>query len=351
MPYLDFGGLRKSGGKSFFRRIPHSTDNEAKFIEAKRKEFKNTDVYRSVYTYETEDLENSRIVGPFYLDFDCKDIGVSFEIIKRQVNSAANNIEALFGIPKQYQELYYSGYKGFHLVISPVIFGFDYGTDYPEKYLKLAKLLRKLYNNIYTHESLIDFQIYDRRRVLRLVNSINSKSGLYKIPITHEELQALGPMSINKLAKSPRNIEIPAPHYIEEARAMWNRLFDDTFDVDIREKEEEVHREKPKTRRALLPCIKNILNTGITEGSRNNTTVALASALFQSGLERDDVLDILIQWNESNVPPLSDTEITTTMMSAQGMVSNDKNYGCPSIINLGLCTPDKCKIANRGNHN
>lgn len=350
MPYLDFGGVRKGKNKDFFRRIPHSTDNESGFIAAKRREFNNTDVYRSVFTYETDDLENSRMRGPFYLDFDSDDIYTSFNLLKKQVNNATNFLEKEFGIPKDLQELYYSGSKGFHIVVRPEVFGFDYALDYPEKYLKLAKLFKVIYNQTYGDESLIDFKIYDRRRVLRLVNSINSKSGLYKIPLTHQELQSSRLDDIVAIAKNPRNnFTFSAPYFIQRAKDSWDELFreespkEKTQEIDTRKKERGTRRKGNKT---ILPCIKNILVTGIDEGSRNNTTVALASALFQAGYDRDEVLVFLTEWNEDNNPPLSDAEITTTMMSAQSMVDHDKNYGCNSIKNLGLCVPNKCKIAN-----
>ena len=355
MPYLDFGGLRKgTNHKNFFRRIPHSTDNESNFILAKRREFKNTDVYRSVFDYETDDFDNSRILGPFFLDFDTDDIYTSFGEIRKQVNSATNNIERIFGIPKNIQELYYSGSKGFHVIISPVVFGFEYAMDYPEQFLKVAKLLKKIYKETYGKESLIDFKIYDRRRVFRLVNSINSKSGLYKIPITHKELQSLELDDIKEIAKKPREgFESPIPYFIPKAKRIWEHLFEivKSSDSDIRKEERGEHnRGRRRKDKKILPCISNILKTGIDEGSRNNVTVALASSLFQAGFERDEVLDILTEWNDNNNPPLSDSEITTTMVSAETMVEHDKNYGCPSIENLGLCVPNKCRIAiNRRN--
>ena len=49
--------------------------------------------------------------------------------------------------------------------------------------------------------------IYQRRSLIRLVNTKNTKSGLYKIQITHQELLKLTIKQIKGLAKNQRDIK------------------------------------------------------------------------------------------------------------------------------------------------
>lgn len=43
----------------------------------------------------------------------------------------------------------------------------------------------------------------------------------------------------------------------------------------------------------LLPCVKYILQNGAVKGGRNNTAMALASALYQRDMNEERVLEIM----------------------------------------------------------
>ena len=346
MPYFDFGGARYSNGKDFFRRIPCSMDKEDTFIEAKRKEYNNTDIYRSVFTYETEDFENSKILGPLYLDFDMDGLdSENYWNLRLQVSHISNMLTQYLYIEEDEQELFFSGHKGFHLIVEPEIFGFDYEdpATVVNQYKMIAGFMAWKIEQDLKRNSLIDMQIYDRRRVLRIVNSKNSKSGLYKIPLTLKEFRSMTLHEIKELASQPRELEVFYPPFSRNARISWDYLMKDDRSSNNEQGKREKKRRKPFKPR-MMPCIKELLKHGIDKGARNNTTVALASSLLQIGLDVDETFEVLLEWNEQNNPPLSESEIMTTLMSANTMVHNDKCYGCSSIKDLGLCVP-KCRFA------
>jgi len=352
MPYFDFGGARNVNGTPFFRRIAHDTESEQDFIRTKRKEYRNTDIYRSIFNYETDDLDKSRIVGPFFLDFDLDGLNEqNYRTLKMQVSHAGLLLKDIFGIDEEYQELYFSGSKGFHVLLAPEIFGFDFedSTIVIEQYKALAGLIARSIRKNLPYEPLIDMKIYDKRRVFRIVNSKNSKSGLYKIYLTHDELRSLSLGDFKELAKAPREVEILFPPFLPIARQRWDILMSEN-ESEVNEGRRDIRKREGKNFRkgSVMPCIKELLKHGVDKGSRNNTTVALASALLQSGLDKDEAYDVLLDWNEQNNPPLSDSEIMHTLMSANGMIENNRRYGCSSIKTLELCVPHLCKYAKRG---
>jgi len=351
MSYFDFGGFcTSSKGEKFFRRIPHDVDDECPFIERKRKEYRNTDIYRSVFDYETDNLDTSKIRGPFYLDFDMDNLNDDNYIsLKRQVGYAYEFIQGILDIPCEFIEIFFSGKKGFHILISPVIFGFDFeeANKVVGNYKAFADFIKwKIEKETVINPSCIDMQIYDKRRVLRIENSINSKSGLYKIRLSKKELHNLTLEELKELAKTPRDVELFYPPYLKEVRSAWDYIIADDTHLPTSERKErkKLNRNNNRIRKDLMPCIKEIMLHGVDKGSRNNTTVAFASSLLQNGYDTDEVLETLLEWNDMNNPPLSENEITVTLISANKMLENDKHYGCTSIKNLGLCVK-KCKFA------
>ena len=88
----------------------------------------------------------------------------------------------------------------------------------------------------------------------------------------------------------------------------------------------------------LLPCVKYILLNGAVKGGRNNTAMALASALYQRDMNEERVLGIMKEWNNTKLEePLSDREIENTTRSAYRNVRDGKRYGCGAFIDLGIC--------------
>lgn len=65
----------------------------------------------------------------------------------------------------------------------------------------------------------------------------------------------------------------------------------------------------------LLPCVKYILQHGAQKGGRNNTAMALASALYQREPDNQQgVLEVMQIWNYKKLDePLSDKELETTV--------------------------------------
>lgn len=331
---VEFGGAKNE----FFRRNMYIYNNDVPSMIDLINEYNNTDIYCSIYSYENDDIENCGLLGPLYFDFDDVNIEANYKDVRREVYQLISLLNREFGIPLDYMEIYFSGNKGFHVLIPPEVFGITNDVDLNIKYKKLVKLIAKEYNL-----TRLDNKIYDRKRLFRLPNSINSKSGLRKIKINLDFLMDNDFISILELAKDHNkeiiveiNKEIKT---IQKAKKAFEYLFSPIKHINYHvNKTNNVINDKE-----LLPCITNILNTSIGEGKRNNTAIVLASGLIQTGRDENSIIDMLTKWNQNNNPPIPDRELLSTFVSAKQMYLNNKHYGCSAIKDLDMCV-NTCKF-------
>jgi len=118
--------------------------------------------------------------------------------------------------------VYFSGNKGFHIVLPSYLFG-EFAPDYalPAIHKEIAKEIIKPFTkdieeiekelaDLHKQKSktVFDLSIYKVGQLIRVANSINNKSGLFKIPLTHDELYKLDMEEIKRLAAQPRGIDL-----------------------------------------------------------------------------------------------------------------------------------------------
>jgi replicative DNA helicase/DNA primase catalytic subunit len=168
----------------------------------------NTDWYASLFTFGNEALEhfaskNGSIAGyngPAYtnnlvFDLDNEDLNVSKADVVKLLTRLAKDI----GLGKEgihnHVRVYFSGNKGFHVFIKTA------KQFTPEELKEYCKIIAG---------DLVSFdaKIYNRTRCFRVANTINIKSGLYKIPVSLELIKDKDAINkIKELAKAPQEIE------------------------------------------------------------------------------------------------------------------------------------------------
>lgn len=328
--------------KYFDLKNPMTKHLFSKFI----KDYDNTDVYTSIYMYDRDNIDEAKLYGPLYMDLD-GDINSKkgFESLKRDILGLIQYFRSI-GLKDNEIKIYFSGSKGFHMLINAQTLGIV-----PESNLNAMYKAWILY---FTHTlgiKSLDLQIYDKRRLFRIPNSINSKTGLYKIELTPDEIYSLTAEAIKERAKKKPRVNNNADKKIEinkQAAIFFYKKSQNFYrkkDPNSNEKRKPI--ELPEKKTELLPCVKTLLESSIGKGNRNNTAVALASALIQSGYHREEVIVSLMKWNENNNPPLPEREIETTVNSAYGMVLSGKRYGCSAFREMGCCVDNNCKIPTR----
>ena len=127
-----------------------------------------------------------------------------------------------YGIDANWILIYFSGKKGFHLLIPSILFNIS-----PHKQLEalLKHLVKRL---IASHpiERAVDEVIYCRNRWIRLPNSVHPGTALFKIPLLFGELKQLSIKEIRAVARSPKWIEaIPASELFPNPQMIIGLIF------------------------------------------------------------------------------------------------------------------------------
>lgn len=288
--YKEFG-VKTSGG--FRRNIVIEDTPEA--IQAYRDKYNNTDVFTTVLSYDDKDIRNANKTGSLYFDFD----GVtSQEDTKKLVDFLVSQ-----GCAKDSIQIFYSGNKGFHVEV-----------PFPTLGISPAKELSKVYKIIALQikEKLgletLDTVIYDDVRLFRLANSINGKSGLYKIPLYYEEL-ALPLTAIKEMARSPRH------DFEHQAETPWSQF------PGLYEKAKLLKDTGQEIKEPLQ--LKNLV--GIDQGSRDNKMLELAESFLSRNYKEQETWQAINEINRTYNPPLDAKSMERIFRQAVKFISNQKN--------------------------
>ena len=100
------------------------------------------DTYMTIYSYESEDIATTNYVAPFYLDLDIDDIENNYDKLLIDLKIVYKKLCDTFKIDRSDIQLYFSGSKGFHILISDKIFGFEPNRDINKKFKKIALYIK-----------------------------------------------------------------------------------------------------------------------------------------------------------------------------------------------------------------
>jgi len=251
-------------------------------------------------TNSVSGYRGSAFMPSFPIDIDDSDISQSQQVAKLLINFLENNF-----VPIEFLKIYFSGNKGFHILIPNSMIGSVPSESISKQMQNFAKELLENFE--------YDSTIYNHVRLFRVKNTRHQKSGLYKIPITLKEL--FGNINdILELAKAPREIELSkyegSP--IQFLNSMWQdsairagNIYD-IKPVEIDEKSEY-----------KFFCHRNIFNNPASEGYRNATALRVAWILKKhSGMPYELTLNSLKEWNKKNKPPLETEELEVVVKQA-----------------------------------
>lgn len=346
--YIELGG---KVGKYFNRNwfIDINSPNFLNFIEKKKRECNNTDMYECIYyRSNTDDISKAYIVAPLYIDIDGNSLNDNdYNIAKKETISVIQILKNNFFLKNEDIEIFFSGSKGFHIIIPAEVLGIQPCKNLNVIYKSFVQKIESMIKD----SSCIDTGIYDNRRLFRLPNTINSKTGAYKIQITEKELRTLSVSEMLSLAGGPR--EVIRRNYCLNEKARNAFLSTAKFkqnDNISRNKSIEV-RVLPEEERKLFPCTIAIMKHSWEIGCRNNISSIIATSLFYAGWSYEEIVEIMFAWNQNNLPPMDEHEVMATIKSAMKMCSEGKKYGCStysSIVPNNIC--DHCAIYNRQAH-
>lgn len=329
---VEYGGVQNNT----FRRNIFGEQNDENIINSFE-----SDTYCTIYKYDNENIDSCNFIAPLYLDLDIDNIEEDYNKLIRDLKILIHKLVTEFHVEQNDIQIYFSGSKGFHLIISESIFGFEPGRTLNKDLKKVA-----VYLKAYTLTKCIDTKIYDYKRLFRINNTINSKTGLYKVRISYDDLIDMSYNDLIEYASKPKDIEPDEYLYNDKANESFANLIEKLNKRDREKINIQVAKEYIK-KKELLPCVKYILQNGSPNGQRNNSTIALANSLFQVGYNQDEVIEIITTWNETkNEEPLPDREIRATIKSAYNNSKQNIYYGCSSFRELDVCVKG-CPIYKR----
>jgi KaiC/GvpD/RAD55 family RecA-like ATPase len=237
------------------------------------------DYYASAYLYNDEQVVEFKKTGTvrgiknvvtnrIWFDFDTSE-DPSFAQI--DAKEAIRRLEK-YGIQRNNIEIYFSGNKGFHLVVTLNKF------ITPEQVYNIC--VKKFGQDL---ESL-DSAVYDPSRIFRVPGTKHQKSGLYKIPLTYNQLFTLNINQIKNLASSLDNItedfewEVAAPKeelfVIEDKKSNKREIIPELLDFS----------KKPNQ---WKNCKWALLQGNFKEGERHNALMVIAATCRGLGYDKD----------------------------------------------------------------
>lgn len=292
-------------------------------------EAKNTDVFTSVQRYRSKEKIKTGgeiFLAPLYFDFDSQIVEESRVDAVKVVNFLIDDLH----IPKESVEVYFSGGKGFHVIVQPSVLGIEPSAD-------LHLVLKYIVGYIaqYLDTKTLDLSIYTVRRMFRIPLSIHSTTGLHKIELETMELAALNADEIKEIAKAPRVInKAKSSIGVKLAKQFYADKLLEYKDLQSVKTDEVTNLRF--TKEDWPECVKDLYNGGWKqEGHRNQAIVQLACFLKEAGYSSTDACAMLGEYTakfttakgyEVQKKVANTTSVVKTIYS-----TNDYVFGCASI--------------------
>jgi len=255
------------------------------------------------------------------IDLDHPDLAPAQEAAKRLQSFLLGR----WAIEPDALQIYFSGAKGFHLLLDCRVFGrLTPSTRLP---IVFDALRRHLAQEIAEPlRETIDLSIKDRVRLLRLPNTMHEKSRLYKIILTTTELENFSAEEVRQAARRMRPLTVTdETGFLSRVKVQENRAAAELFQRVKRQtarltRKPFVYRFHRPADPAMLGfrCagMERIWQSHIEPGSRNNCAIRLASEFRLMGLSQDETMEKLYDWNARNRIDLPPEEIKAVVHSA-----------------------------------
>lgn len=348
--YVDVYQCDENGKSSPWKR--KGLDDVPKWQHEEAKDF---NCFATVQKYANKlKTEGEDFLAPLYFDLDYEaDPNVAQE---EAVKLASFFVEEL-DIQEQDIRLYFSGSKGFHILIDERALGVEPRTDLQKVYKHIAGYLRYRLGDVQSKEDetgrpveyieplkAVDLVVYTVKRMLRLPYSRHQATGLYKIELTLQQLKELSLDEIKERAKTGQTV-IRDTEKMVRKRPKAGAFFVDKLQEyieaaatisDKRNKTEYVFtKDKPPV------CVEDILANGWKkDGDRNNATVQLCCYFKAAGYTKEEATEILENWVVKFTSADSRYSIQQRKANTRNVIESvygsekDYQFGCAFIRSL-----------------
>lgn len=215
-------------------------------------------------------------------------------------------LESTYEVDPSWLQYKFSGSKGFHIRIPGELFGgFTASVELPEKQKSIVLTLTDGFEGF-------DKSIYGTTRLIRVENTINSKSDLYAIPLTSSELFTLSIDEIKALAIAPREVVYVDPKELES----------NSYLIELKENAVTIPKIEKKHQKKDL----EELWGSKSEGGRHSGAGSIVGHLLNYNVPKSSIKKIVQLWNQTNTPPKSDADIErdiNSFLNAYGKEEGD----------------------------
>ena len=276
-------------------------------------------LYRSVYLYDEEALKYVNDKGSLRDYFGIRYIDKIPIDIDKGDNTDEKTLDILRGIILELENAeiesdcfqpYFSG-SGYHLILSANLFNFQPGIDLP---YTVKQTLKKLFSNL-------DSSIYMRTGIYRVQHTTNQKTGLYKIPLTRDEIMNKDADEIIELAKDSR-IDFQY-HLLEGEGQLEHTIVKEVPDVQVFNKISEPNK--------IVPCVQSMLRQGAKQGNRHVTAMRIISHFKRHGIPSHYAKVCMLHWNNKS---MNENQI---MEMVENVYNRNYKYGCHDVIMMEHC--------------
>jgi Primase C terminal 1 (PriCT-1) len=265
---------------------------------------------------------DGKVWSPFLaIDLDHMEVTPALEAAKR----LSSFLLERWAIDPLALQIYFSGLKGFHLLLDTRLFG----RIAPSKHLPTIfdSMRRHLAQELPEPlRETVDLSIKDRVRLLRLPNTIHEKSKLYKIILSPTELENLNPEQIRELANKARPLRFSDETGLvscvdikanPKASELFSRVRRQTAKLTRKPFVYRIRRPADLSKLDFICAgVRKIWESHIEPGYRNNCAIRLASEFRLMGLSGEETEQKLLEWNQRNGIELSLTELQSVVRSA-----------------------------------
>lgn len=316
-------------GKMVRGKFVRADDHDA--LNSWRNQFKNTNTFSSIAFYAEASYE-SVFIAPIHFDIDSKDdLSGARESALILCEMLMDRIE----IPQDCLDIFFSGNKGFHIMVPCEVFSAFYSPKVLGLYRRMAQKAGE------AGVRFLDTGIYTKKRIWRMSNSRHSKSRLFKIPLRYEELRDVGMAGILKLAEEPRPDDTYAMPVMCEKAVQWFRRAIDYVETHATQKHPDKSNVKFKRGWRMPPCVKAIQDVVLPDGIRHQTYISLARFCSWIGMHPDEILERIEKINDRN--PIRDTD---SIQRAVKFGAEHPGFpGCDDPPLKRYCRPDTCFYA------
>lgn len=318
--------------------IPWNRIRITQLHEYQYKEANNFNCFATIQRFASPDkLEEEQYLAPLWFDFDSDDdLQLSLEDTRRVAKFFHTHLE----IDKQCIRIFYSGKKGFHIIIPPEVVNIEPSTVTHKVCKLIAQSLKSRLALNDKQMTTIDLTVYNNRRMLRLPNSIHQTTKLHKICLFYDELFDLTCDDIRRLAKKEKEL---TKYDITVSKKAASFVAFYVEQQKVLEKTRSLTSDNTEflfTKDAYPVCVKNIIETGWKkDGDRNVATINLACFFKEAGYTVNEAINFLVDWVDKFTSATTKYEKQLRTQSTKNVChlvysTDEYNFGCAMIRSL-----------------